>query len=288
MGDDTDLKPYPLWLESPERLRDGTEIHLRPLKAEDESLLQDLAAHMTPEDLRLRFFAAVHGLSHAVAERLAHVDYDRAMALLAEENGIALGVARFHAEPDRRAAEYAIAVRSDWKGRGLGYLLMTRLIAVAREWGVGELVGEVLPENRRMLQMCRELGFTIAADPADPSLIQVRKPLRESEPPRAASSGANQPMRCWKNRHHTAEDPMTVATQPAKSSEIVAIVGHLDDGVIARILATGATPAEVLEAFTWAHADDQLGRELLRRPHGAAGAVFDILMREEPDPDELR
>jgi hypothetical protein len=60
------------------------------------------------------------------------------------------------------------------------------------------------------------------------------------------------------------------------------------DGVIARILATGATPAEVLEAFTWAHADDQLGRELLRRPHGATGAVYEILMREEPDPEELR
>jgi hypothetical protein len=81
---------------------------------------------------------------------------------------------------------------------------------------------------------------------------------------------------------------MTVATRPATASEIVAIVGHLDDGVLARILDTGATPAEVLEAFTWAHADDQLGRELLRRPHRAAGAVFDILMREEPEPDELR
>ena len=80
---------------------------------------------------------------------------------------------------------------------------------------------------------------------------------------------------------------MTVATRSATPSEIVAIVGHLDDGVIARILASGATPAEVLEAFTWAHADDQLGRELLRRPHGAR-AVFDILMREEPDPEELR
>ena len=179
-GDDP--KPYPHWLESTEWLRDGTEVELRPLRPEDEPLLQDLAAHMTAEDLRLRFFAAVRGLSHAVAERLAHVDYDRAMALLAEKDGVALGVARFHAEPDRRAAEYAIAVRSDWKGHGLGYLLMTRLIAVAREVGVGELVGEVLPENRRMLQMCRELGFAIAADPNDPSLIQVRKRLRASEP----------------------------------------------------------------------------------------------------------
>jgi acetyltransferase len=185
VGAGEDPKPYPDWLESAERLRDGTEVHLRPLRPEDEPLLQDLAAHMSAEDLRLRFFAALRGLSHAVAERLAHVDYDRAIALLAETDGVALGVARFHAEPNRRSAEYAIAVRTDWKGRGLGYLLMTRLIAVAREWRVGELVGEVLPENTSMLQMCRELGFKIAADPADPSLIQVRKRLRAGEPRRA-------------------------------------------------------------------------------------------------------
>ena len=185
-------KAYPAWLETNERLRDGTDIHLRPLQPEDEPLLQDLAAHMSPEDLRLRFFAAVRGLSHAVAERLAHVDYDRAMALVALKDEVALGVARFHAEPDpqlkaHRRAEYAIAVRSDWKGRGLGYLLMTRLIAVAQEWRVGELVGQVLSENHRMLAMCRELGFSIAADPNDPRIMQVRKILMPQPPPRASA-----------------------------------------------------------------------------------------------------
>jgi acetyltransferase len=177
MSDPNAEKAYPSWLESTERLRDGTEVHLRPVRAEDEPLLQDLAAHMTPEDLRLRFFAAVRGLSHAVAARLSHIDYDRAMALLAEKDGVALGVARFHADPDRRRAEYAIAVRSNWKGHGLGYLLMTRLIAVAREWRIGELVGQVLRENRPMLAMCRELGFEIASDPKDAAVMLVRKML---------------------------------------------------------------------------------------------------------------
>jgi hypothetical protein len=62
----------------------------------------------------------------------------------------------------------------------------------------------------------------------------------------------------------------------------------LDDGVVARIVATGASPAEVLEAFTWSSADDQIGTELQHGRRGAAGAVYDILMREEPDADELR
>src|SRR5438067_2970454 len=106
---------YPAWLESAERLRDATELRLRPLRPEDEPLLEDLAAHMTPEDLRLRFFARMRGLSHALAWKLSHIDYARAMALVALKDGAALGVARFHAEPDRSRAEYAVAVRSDWK-----------------------------------------------------------------------------------------------------------------------------------------------------------------------------
>jgi hypothetical protein len=80
---------------------------------------------------------------------------------------------------------------------------------------------------------------------------------------------------------------MTSPSRPATASEIVEIVGHLDDGVIASILATGATPAEVLEAFTWANADDQLGTELQHGRHGAVGAVYVILLQVEPEPEDL-
>ena len=104
------------------------------------------------------------------------------MALLAEYDGAALGVVHFFADPDKLRAEYAVAVRSDWKGRGLGYLLMTRLIDVARQRGISELVGEVLRENEPMLQMCRELGFAIAADPSDPAVLMVSKKLARSRP----------------------------------------------------------------------------------------------------------
>ncbi len=171
------IAPYPKELESTERLRDGAEVELRPVQPEDEPLLHDLAAHMSPGDLRLRFFTPVRGISHAVAARLTQIDYDREMALIALYGGTALGIAHFFADPDRLSAEYAIAMRSDWQGRGVGYLLMNRLIAVARQCGIGELVGEVMRENRLMLTMCRELGFTVSADPADPSVELVRKAL---------------------------------------------------------------------------------------------------------------
>lgn len=175
----TSSQLYPKELESTERLRDGTLVSLRPIGPDDEPLLHDLAAHMTPEDRRLRFFAPMHDIPHTLAVRLTHLDYDREMALAAMHEGTVLGIARYAAtDPERASAEYAIAVRSDWKGRGLGYLLMQRLIDVAQLRGIGELTGIVLRENKPMLLMSREFGFTPASDPADASVVRVTKPLR--------------------------------------------------------------------------------------------------------------
>ena len=163
-----------------ERLRDGTALRIRPLRAEDEPILHDIVAHMSQEDLRLRFFTPVKALTNAVAARLAQLDPDRELALLAERDGMALAVVHLFADPDKLRAEFAIAVRSDWQGRGVGYRLMTRLIDIARERGIGELVGEVLRENEPMLQMCRKLGFAFAPDPTDLAVIVVRKRLVEN------------------------------------------------------------------------------------------------------------
>ena len=68
-------------------------------------------------------------------------------------------------------------MRSDWHERGVGYLLMARLIEVAQQSGIGELAGLVLHENKPMLDMCRELGFTIAPEPNDVTVLRVRKSL---------------------------------------------------------------------------------------------------------------
>jgi hypothetical protein len=80
---------------------------------------------------------------------------------------------------------------------------------------------------------------------------------------------------------------MTEIGRIATAVEIAQIVGPLDDGVVMEIIATGATATEVLEAFTWLAADDQIGTEIERGPRGAAGLVYDILARQEPEPDEV-
>ena len=81
---------------------------------------------------------------------------------------------------------------------------------------------------------------------------------------------------------------MKQIARPAAAAEILEIVGPLEDAVPMRILETEAPAAEVLEAFTWATADDQIGTELERGPRGVVARVYDILKREEPEPDERR
>ena len=79
---------------------------------------------------------------------------------------------------------------------------------------------------------------------------------------------------------------MAQKSHPASAAEIVAIIGLIDDDVLMRIIETEATAAEVLEAYTWATADDQIGTELERGPRGTIARVYEILKEEEPDPYE--
>ena len=74
-----------------------------------------------------------------------------------------LGVVRLHADANYERGEYAILVRSDLKGRGLGWLLMQMIIEYARAEGLKTIEGQVLGENIAMLAMCREFGFYISS-----------------------------------------------------------------------------------------------------------------------------
>ncbi len=173
------ISPYPSELASFCRLRDGSAIRLRPVRPEDEPRLREIVAHMTADDVRLRFLSPMKELPHALAARLSQIDYDREMALIAfsGDGQTALGVVRFSADPDNRQAEYAIAIRSDWKGRGLGYLLLTRLLDIAGQRGIGEIFGYVERDNKPMIDLCRTLGFEIAADVEDNQIFRVTKIL---------------------------------------------------------------------------------------------------------------
>ena len=148
-------------------LPDGTRVLMRPLKPQDAALYPEFIAHVTLEDSRLRFFSSIKELSDERIAQLTHLDYARAMAFIAldQATGKMLGVVRLHLDDDCEAGEYAVIVRSELKGHGLGWLLMRRMIDYARAIGLARMYGQALAENAAMLRMCAELGFQIEDDP---------------------------------------------------------------------------------------------------------------------------
>ena len=162
-------------------LLDGTPVLIRPLKPEDAALYPDFLADVTPEDLRLRFFAAMRELSPETIDKLVHYDPASAMAFIAieEQSGRMLGVVRLHDDPGGKAAEFAILVRTHLKGHGLGWLMMKHMIANAKTKGLKIVHGQVLAENHTMLLMCGELGFHAADDPGERDVKVVTLPLDE-------------------------------------------------------------------------------------------------------------
>ena len=172
-------------LERHVKLRDGTPVLLRPLRVEDVALYPDFLNEVTPEDLRLRFFAPMREVSHALIDKLIHYDPAHAMAFIAIEakTGRMLGVVRLHNDADDKNAEFAILLRSHLKGRGLGWLMMKHMIAFAKDKGLKSVHGQVLSENQTMLMMCGELGFQVADDPSERDVKLVTLPLAVAPAP---------------------------------------------------------------------------------------------------------
>jgi acetyltransferase len=169
---DTDPKAW----ERHITLQDGQAIYIRPIRPEDEALYPEFVAAVTLEDMRLRFFMPIREFSQALLMHLTHLDYAHAMAFIAldEATGAMLGVARLHNNANDDAGEYAVVVRSDLKGHGLGWQLMQLIIAYARSRGLREIDGEVLRENKTMLDMCRNLGFDIMSNSQDAAICDVK------------------------------------------------------------------------------------------------------------------
>jgi acetyltransferase len=174
------IRPYPVEWERTITLPGGEKIFVRPVRPEDEGLFPKFFANTAPEDLRMRFFAPVKNFSHTFMARLTQLDYARAMAFVAldEKQQDLLGVVRFHADANYETAEYAILLRSDLKGRGLGWQLMKLIGEYSGSEGLQRLTGQVLAENATMLRMCRELGFTITDDPDEAYVKRVTLELR--------------------------------------------------------------------------------------------------------------
>jgi RimJ/RimL family protein N-acetyltransferase len=145
-------------------LKDGTTVHVRPIRAEDEPLLHEAFSRMSERTVYFRFFSPLKALPEKLARRLAHVDYDQRFALVATTHRPGgtehiLGVARYDRVPGTNAAEVAVAVVDDAQRHGIGSSLLSLLARVAREHGIEQLTLIVLPENQSMLGLLRRLGW---------------------------------------------------------------------------------------------------------------------------------
>ena len=160
------IRPYPKELEETVTLKNGRTAFIRPIRPEDEPAHYEFFKRISPEDLRFRFFGVVRELSHMEMTRLTQIDYEREMAFIAtapNEEGLSetLGVVRAATKPDNSAAEFAVLVRSDQKGVGLGRMLMEKIIRYCRERGTAAITGQALLENKGMQGLAEKLGFEV-------------------------------------------------------------------------------------------------------------------------------
>jgi acetyltransferase len=173
------IRPYPTQYVAPWTARDGSSFLIRPIRPEDEPLMVRFHAELTEETVYSRYFQVL-GLSQRTAhERLTRVcfnDYDREMALVAEETPedgerriVGIGrLSRAHAQPE---AEFAILVGDRWQRRGLGAELLRRLVAIGRDEGLRLIWAEMLASNNGMRHTAREVGFTLTyGDVQDPTI----------------------------------------------------------------------------------------------------------------------
>ena len=174
------IRPYPRELEQTIPWQGGSLL-LRPVRPEDGPAHLRFFDALTPDDIRYRMFVRIRELQPSQLARFTQIDYDREMAFIATRPGAdgqpeTLAVGRVVADPDNTSAEFAVTVRSDLKGMGLGRILMEKLIAYCRARGTREIVGEVLLQNSRMIGLVKKLGFQVT--PGEEGVRKLRLVLQ--------------------------------------------------------------------------------------------------------------
>ena len=144
-------------------LPDGRCVEVREVEPGDAAALQRLVGRSSERTVRLRYFGPMKNLSDAQARRFAEVDGSDRFALVAldpENEDEIVAVVRYdRGGAEEEAAEYAALVEDRFQGRGLGTSLTRALIEAARERGIERLHAYVLPENKVMLKLLRDLGL---------------------------------------------------------------------------------------------------------------------------------
>ena len=151
---------YPSQHESVAVLRDGRSVLVRPICPDDADALVAFHGRLSRETVYYRYFSPIPVLKEPWLSRLVNVDYRDRMALVAVLSDDIIGVGRYDRLAATDHAEVAFTVEDAFQGHGVGTLLLERLVPVARANGIRAFEAEVLADNRRMLGVFADVGFT--------------------------------------------------------------------------------------------------------------------------------
>jgi acetyltransferase len=155
------IAAYPTKYITTRTLKNGEQVLLRPIKAEDEDCFNELIKSLSPESMRFRFFSLIKEMPHETLARYCNLDYDRQIAIVAELQGRhqIIGAGRVIVQPNRKSGEFAVLVTDKWQRLGLGSLLMDYIIDFSRDTRLAGIFAHVLPNNYKMLKLCEKKGF---------------------------------------------------------------------------------------------------------------------------------
>ncbi|MEP6651105.1 MAG: GNAT family N-acetyltransferase [Lapillicoccus sp.] len=160
-------------------LRDGSVGHVRPIQPDDADGLRTFHSGQSQESIYLRFFAPIRELSDRDVHRFTHVDNVDRVALVVTVRGAIIGIGRWD-RIDRRSAEVAFNISDHYQGKGIGSVLLEHLAAIGHELGVEQFTAEVLPQNRRMLNVFKEAGYAVHHHFED-GVVEVSFDIRPTE-----------------------------------------------------------------------------------------------------------
>jgi acetyltransferase len=170
---------YPAQYVSRWRMKNGEEILFRPIRPDDEPLMVNFHRTLSEQSVYLRYFHMENLSARVAHERLIRkcfIDYSQEMALVAERTVPEIGqreilaVGRLSKMPGGQEAEVAVLVSDRYQRHGLGSELVRRLIQVARNEKLHEIVANILPENLGMRALANRFGFKIRASD-DPTMV---------------------------------------------------------------------------------------------------------------------
>jgi len=168
------IRPYPAEHIHKWKI-DNQPVTIRPIRPEDEPLMIEFHKTLSERSVQLRYFGALSLEQRTMHERLRRVcfvDYDREIALVAEQkdregHSRLLGVGRLIKEHGTGEAEFAVLVGDPWQGKGLGTELLKLLVQIGRKERVRRIVGHIASENTLMKRVSEEVGFTLRRDSND-------------------------------------------------------------------------------------------------------------------------